>query len=411
MIRRLIVLLRIWSVRAVFEVATRLPLRDRVVLATSRTSRLGGNLSAIKAEINTRRPKIPVVTVAHRREGGALGRLRALWHGMVAGYWLATSRLIIVDDFFFPIYVVTPREGTTRVQTWHASGPFKKFGYSALGKDWGVALSTWFPSAGRRTPPVRVHANYDICLVGSRAAVPAFAEAFRLPEDRFVFELGIPRTDALFGAERIERTVEALHRHYAIPADRKVVLYAPTFRGATVSAARQPEGVDLDQLRAAIGRDWVLLLRQHPFVRAPSATSSRADGFVIDVSDHPEINELLLVSDALITDYSSVIFEFSLLGRPMVFFAPDYAEYEQERGLYFDYRAFVPGPVFVTTEALAEYLGGGHLDTQSSVAFAKHWFDVADGHASERFVDGIVIPALAGEQVRGRGAVRDRLTP
>ena len=86
------------------------------------------------------------------------------------------------------------------------------------------------------------------------------------------------------------------------------------------------------------------------------------EGFAIDVSDHPDINELMLVSDVLVTDYSSAIYEFALLDRPMAFFAPDYEAYEAERGFYFDYRTGVPGPIFETSEALADYLRAGDFD-------------------------------------------------
>jgi CDP-ribitol ribitolphosphotransferase len=114
---------------------------------------------------------------------------------------------------------------------------------------------------------------------------------------------------------------------------------------------------------------------------------------MVDGSDEPDINALLLAADVLVTDYSSVIFEYALLGRPMAFFAPDLAEYEGERGFYFDYRTGVPGPVFDDSAALAAYLRGGAFDLERVRAFARASFDVADGHASERFVDAIVAPA------------------
>jgi CDP-glycerol glycerophosphotransferase (TagB/SpsB family) len=126
-------------------------------------------------------------------------------------------------------------------------------------------------------------------------------------------------------------------------------------------------------------------------------------GFVIDVSDWPDVNELMLVADLLVTDYSSVIFEFALLDRPMAFFAPDHDDYLGERDFYFDYRAGVPGPVFEATRELADYVAAGRFDAERVRAFARQWFDVADGHATERFVDRIVLPALRGEPLRVGG--------
>ena len=134
-------------------------------------------------------------------------------------------------------------------------------------------------------------------------------------------------------------------------------------------------------------------------------------GFVVDVSDWPDMNELMFVADLLVTDYSSAIFEFALLDRPMAFFAPDPEAYERERGFYFDYRTGVPGPVFETTRDLAGYVAAGRFDLGRVRAFAREWFDVADGHASERFVDRVVLPALRGEPVRLDTATPDAATP
>jgi CDP-ribitol ribitolphosphotransferase len=119
-------------------------------------------------------------------------------------------------------------------------------------------------------------------------------------------------------------------------------------------------------------------------------------GFVVDASDHPDMNELMLVSDVLVTDYSSAIYEFALLGRPMAFFAPDHDAYERERGFYFDYRTGLPGPTFTDSRALAEHLRAAEFEPERVRRFAAESFDVADGRATERFVDQIVLPALSG---------------
>ena len=100
------------------------------------------------------------------------------------------------------------------------------------------------------------------------------------------------------------------------------------------------------------------------------------------------------MSDVLITDYSSVIYEASLVGVPMVFFAPDHAAYELERGFYFDYRTGVPGEIFETTGPLADHIAAGRFDLARVEAFRAASFDVADGHATERFIHRVVRPAL-----------------
>jgi CDP-ribitol ribitolphosphotransferase len=382
----LVLSIRILLVRAAFAFGSVFRQRRRVLLATAHADTLGGNLAMIRDDLAARHPAIKVVTLAHGTRTGVRGRLAGAWQALIAGYHLAASRVVVVDDYFFPIYVVTPRPGSTIIQTWHASGAFKKVGYSVLDKSFGVDEAL----ASR----VRIHANYDVCLVASQHAAPFYAEAFRQPLDRFVSRLGIPRTDVLFGDERLARTRAEVRRRFALPDGKRVVLYAPTFRGDSVTDAHATDDLDLTILKDVLGDDHVVLVRLHPFVRARTPIGPDLAGFAIDVSDHPDINELMLVSDVLVTDYSSAIYEFSLLGRPMAFFAPDYEAYEQERGFYFDYRAGVPGPIFETTDALAAYLRAGRFDLERVERFRAESFDVADGRSTERVTDELIVPSL-----------------
>lgn len=387
-----VVRLRALVVRATFAVARFLPLRRHVVLATAHDRALRGNLIVIHDALRAADPPIPVVVLAHASRGDLRGKLRALWGAVQAGYHLATARLFIVDDYFFPMYVIRPRAGTWIVQTWHASGAFKKFGLSVLDKSFGATEAL--------TRQVRIHSNYDMCLIGSSAGAIHYAEAFGQPLERFAPEIGVPRTDILFDVDAMAAARSAVRARYGIAADRRVVLYAPTFRGDSVGAAVAGPSLDLRVMRDRLGEDHVLLLRLHPFVRAGLVIDPDLADFAIDVSDHPEINDLLAASDALVTDYSSVIFEYALLRRPMVFFAPDLDDYEGERGFYFDYRTGVPGPVVETTDGVADYLRAGTVDLERIDDFRSWAYDAADGHATERFLERVVRPALDGALTR-----------
>lgn len=367
--------------------------RPRVVFATSHASAISGNLEQLRDELARRRPPIPWHVIAFAPTPSIRGLARAAIASIQAGYHLAASCLFVVDDYFLPIYAITPRPGTQRVQVWHASGAFKRFGYGVLDKSFGLTEAdvAAFP----------IHTNYDRCLVSAMRFAPAYAEAFRQPLERFDSSLGIPRTDILLGDGRDE-AARRVRRRFPQIEGKRVILFAPTFRGDSATVARGPADLDLRLLYEALGEDHVVLLRQHPFVRRSNPIPATLAGFVIDASDHPDIHELMLVSDVLVTDYSSAIFEFSLLGRAMAFFAPDLEEYERERGFYFDYRSGVPGPVFETTAELVAWLRAGEFDVERVERFRQASFDVADGHATERFVDRVVMPALRSTPTEGR---------
>lgn len=377
--------LRARLVRVGFALGRLTPVRRRVVLATSHADRLGGNLAELRDRLSTSWPEVPLVVRARRvRPGWRAGALAAI-DAVVAGWLLATTMLFVVDDYYFPMYVIRPRANTTRVQLWHACGAFKRFGYSVLDRSFGADADdvAAFP----------IHTNYDLCLVSAARFAPFYAEAFRQPLERITARLGIPRTDLFFDAPRMAAAAAAVRRRYGIPSGRTVVLYAPTFRGARGTSATSPPGLDLARLGAELGDDHVLLHRRHPYVPAEPPLPGR-EGFVIDVSGWPELNELMLVSDVLLTDYSSAIYEFALLERPIVFFAPDEADYEGERGFYWDFRQAAPGPITRTTDEVIGVLRARAYDLDRVRAFRVASFDVADGRATDRLIEEVVLPAL-----------------
>jgi CDP-glycerol glycerophosphotransferase (TagB/SpsB family) len=382
--------------RRVITIATRIgfrigmlgPVRRRVVLGASHTPSLAGNLAWIRAELDRRQPPVPFVEVTP-------GRVRSPWRHILfavrSGYHLAASRVFVVDDYFFPMYVITPRAGTTRIQVWHAAGAFKKFGYSVVDKAFGADSSL--------VDKVAIHSNYDLALVSSMRIAPHYAEAFNARQDIFTSHLGIPRTDLFGDPERRAVAEASVRARFPQLAGRKVVLYAPTFRGKSIRRARYADLMDLDAMHAGLGDEWVVLLKLHPFVRRAVRIPDNLRDFVIDASSEPDVNELMLVADVLVTDYSSVIYEFALLARPILFLAPDEGAYDRERGFYFDFRAEAPGPIFDTTDGLAAAIAAGGHDLDRVRAFANASFDVTDGRATQRLVDRVLLPALDGRTV------------
>jgi len=286
------------------------------------------------------------------------------------------------------MYVVRPRPGTVRVQVWHAAGAFKKFGYSVLDLAFGADEALI-----RR---VAIHSNYSVALVSSMSVAPFYAEAFRQPLAVFASRYGLPRTDLFADPARRDRALARIRARYGLPDGRRVILYAPTFRGDTVGKARYDDLLELPVMAEVLGDDHVVLLRLHPFVRRALTIPPELASFAVDASDDPDINELMLVADVLVTDYSSAIYEFALLGRPIAFLAPDDDAYRRERGFYLEFPDDVPGPVFATTRELALAIRANAFDLAPVRAFAAASFDVVDGHATARLVDEVLLPALTG---------------
>ncbi|MCX3061981.1 bifunctional glycosyltransferase/CDP-glycerol:glycerophosphate glycerophosphotransferase [Streptomyces beihaiensis] len=282
-----------------------------------------------------------------------------------------------VDNQSFPLKL-TKRAGTTYLQTWHGSA-LKRMGFDlpelkAMTRD-------------RQREQHDALRRFDHFVVRTEHDVGTLAKALRLDEQRLL-RTGYPRNDSLVRARERERAVGRrergpLARELGVPQDKAVLLYAPTFR----TPGRFELPFDVERFAEQFGDRYVLLVRAHYLnhvVLPPSVT-----GRVIDVSTHHDAAPLLELADALITDYSSVMFDFALLDRPMLFFTYDYDTYAHDgRGTYFDLASRAPGPVFATEEEFHAAVKA--LDSQA-LAYAP---------ARERFV------ARFGEYDRGDAARR-----
>jgi CDP-glycerol glycerophosphotransferase len=296
---------------------------------------------------------------------GSWGYLRALAR---AEFW--------VDNQGFPQWI-RKRPGTTYIQTWH-----------------GTALKTM----GVNTPQVKAMltadrkklaaavGRFDHFLVRSAWDIRTLVEAFEMRAEPL--RVGYPRNDPLCATDREEKGAQ-LRKDLGIPADRKVLLYAPTFRrGSAGSAAVFEPGFDLLEFARRFGETHVLLVRAHYLnrVEVPSA----AGGTVRDVSAHPDVTELMLASDALITDYSSVMFDYALLDRPLLFFTPDADAYAQDRGTYFDLAERAPGPITADQDALfaaIDAIGTTDAYAQARKSFAHDFGEYDTGTAAARVVE------------------------
>ena len=174
-------------------------------------------------------------------------------------------------------------------------------------------------------------------------------------------------------------------RIFPIINKKKVILYAPTYRDDELSVSDLK--LDLAKMYQALKDEYVLFLRLHPAVRV-DLTNDFPD-FIFNVSNYHDVNHLLTVTDLLITDYSSIPFEFSLLHKPMVFFAYDLEEYAQSRGFWEPYEELVPGPIVENTSELINVLKNEQFNMDLISTFALQWNEYSTGSSSEQLVKSL----------------------
>jgi len=286
-----------------------------------------------------------------------------------------------------------PREGQAYVQAWHGT-PLKKLGCDIDPAMAHNALYSWRQTHARyRREGERISRLVTPSAFASEHLCSAMGMSPTQCAEKVV-EQGYPRNDAL--AEPSGEWIAAVKRRLGIPAEKKVILYAPTWRDDQhASALGYTLAVPLDfgRLRETLGDDYVVLFRAH-YLIANAFDFARHDGFVFDVSAVGDVNDLYVVSDVLVTDYSSVFFDYANLGRPMVFYMYDLDEYANNmRGFYLDLED-LPGPIARTQEQLAQALLAaaepGPDEQQRYRRFRERFTYLDDGHASERVLMHVV---------------------
>ncbi|MET9770645.1 CDP-glycerol glycerophosphotransferase family protein [Streptomyces sp. NPDC006415] len=290
---------------------------------------------------------------------------------------LARSRWIVTNTHLPEWF--ERAEGQCVVQTWHGT-PLKRIGRDLAGSP--HADAAYMASMERRS------AQWSVLVSPNSFSTPVLRRAFGYGGE--VLECGYPRNDLLYAPDRA-KVAAAVRERLAIPEGRRVVLYAPTWREDQPRKGGRyaPDlHLDLEHAREALGDDHVLLVRRHYLV---GGTVPDTD-FVRDVSRHPDVAELLLISDVLVTDYSSIMFDFAQTGRPMLFHTYDLAHYRDTlRGFCFDFERRAPGPLIPESAGIVaalrdpEAATAGHREAYER--FREAFCDLDDGTAAAGVVD------------------------
>lgn len=353
---------------------------NKVTFASYRSNELRDNLLYVYEEVNKQYPAYEKKLLFNKLDSSFLGKIKYTFHMIHACYHLATSKYFIIDDYYIPIYMIKKRENVEIVQLWHCSGALKKFGRSTVGKPFG-------PSEAY-LKHVNVHGNYTKAYVSCSSVKPYFAEAFNMPEAD-IYPCGNPRTDHLFDVDEHEMLSAKFYGEYPELKHKKILLYGPTFRGKSHYQDEFESPFDIRLMKETLADDYVLLIQLHPYMRNDFQIDDDLKDFAIIMKGDYTIEELFVVSDVLITDYSTVFFDYSLLHKPMIFYPYDLEEYIAERDFYYDYEDLVPGPLVTDTASLVDVIKENKYDYDQITKFRDYFFDYQDGKAAERIVHNI----------------------
>ncbi|MEY4396515.1 MAG: hypothetical protein RLZZ40_271 [Actinomycetota bacterium] len=354
---------------------------NRIVFASDAAKAPKGNLLLVLNEVRRRFGDSLDIFVSTRPTVYAHRSLRG---ALQLGHRIATARVLVLDDYFPEIYRLHMPEGIEVIQLWHASGAFKKVGFARRGM------------LGGPGPRSKAHRGYTAAIVSSEGVRDAYALAFNMPVEN-IHAVGNPKTDRLFDAKWVSDSRSTVRRELGIPADATVALVATTFRGhGQISAEIVDHPTDWHAIAEQLPGHYILI-KNHPFTRG-QAPGYAPHPRVIDVTDRDEFEPILSAADVLVSDYSSVIFDAALLGKPVVYFTTDQSDYEELRGFFFDADSYVWGPKVSDQKDLAAAIANPVVDkTKFDAAYSRH-LAACDGHSTERVVDQLIAPFVEPSQ-------------
>lgn len=297
----------------------------------------------------------------------------------VKPYQLARAKIILMDNIFLPMAYIRVRKNAKVVQLWHGTGTIKKFGQDV--------------NTGRlKTLEKRANRNITHLTVNNEKTAKLYAKVFGVGLDR-VYPTGLPKTDDIL--YRIWKTKMTgintdknnIYDKYDIPPDKKLILYAPTFRDNNLSSDMILNQVE--DMAWQLPKDYILGLRLHPFVAR--LASGKDIKNICDLSGERDLSSLIMASDILITDYSSIIFEYCITEKPIIFFAYDLEDFSDKgRGFYEDYISYVPGPVAGSAKEVTDIIKEERYSIDRIRRFNSDNFPNPDGKATERIIELIL---------------------
>lgn len=352
--------------------------RDKIVFLSS----FGDNSVPVANELIQRNPATVIVFLYEQSAGQSLLNLdprivRKKCDGLAMFSCISTlvsARKLVIDNYFAVLGALPKNKKCETIQVWHANGAIKQFGYEDA-------------SNKRRTPAdkkrfKKVYDFTDSYVVGSKQMQTIFEQSFEAKGKKFL-PFGMARTDVFLNNELMATKRLEIRQQFEISESEKVIVYAPTYRSGELSNELQ---LDLELLRREHSDDSVLLIKRHP--RLNDTDLFLNDDFVKVIPNTTVLTDFYPAIDVLISDYSSIPFEISLLPtvKKMLFFCYDETEYEIQQGLQQNWQTMLPGPIIKTTALLNEELKSVPYKANYD-AYNKTWNTYTTGNAVKQLAD------------------------
>lgn len=309
----------------------------------------------------------------------AVGENKSFLNWLSTLYKVAKQDIVFVDDYapIFSWLNLDPR--TKLIQVWHAGEGFKSVGYGRFGV------------SGSPRPKRHAHRAYTYAITGSERLVHVYSEVFGIPEKN-ILPLGMARLDGFLDENIIKEKREEFYSRYPNLKNKKIILFAPTFRGLNQSLAYYDYNrIDLKKIYDVCGDKYVWAFKMHPFIKEKPQIPKEYRDRIIDLGECQNINDLYYITEIMVTDYSSAYYEFALMSKPILFYTYDREYYELLRGVHKPVKETAPGKVCDTFDELINSIKSEDFEIKKTLKFREENFKNYDGKAADKIIDNILL--------------------
>lgn len=349
-----------------------LPQRKKLVIISRQSDEPSLDIKMIEKVFKDLHTDYQVVVLCKKIGPGFGGKISYVFHMLRQMYHLATSEFAVIDSYCIPVSILNHRKNLLIIQMWHSIGTMKKFAYSILDKPEG--------SSSKIAGLMKMHKNYDYILSAGDGYKDHLAQGFNYPVEQIV-TLPLPRVEVLKDENYAAAVRRRVLKVYPNLAEKKTIVYVPTFRKANdddflTALTELCNSIDYER--------YNLVVKAHPLTNLTGFDGGRA---IIDKAFSSF--DMLFIADAVISDYSCIMYEAAVLKKPIYLYTYDYDAYMSSRDIYMDYKAEVPGPICYDAGTLTAAIEDGSYDYDKLQNFLDKYVYTGSQHETKDIVDFI----------------------
>lgn len=366
----LIIKLGIGALNSIYKLLKLLPQKNKVIIMSRQSNSPSLDITMLEDKLHQLHPDYQVVVLC-KLLGPSMGdKIKYFVHMFVQMYHLATAKIVVLDSYCITASILNHRDSLKIFQMWHSIGTMKKFGYSILDKPEG--------SSSKIAHLMKMHRNYDYILAAGDGYRNHLAEGFNYPPEKIV-TLPLPRVEVLKDREYCRKKKEEILSVYPELKDRKNIVYVPTFRKLNdyeflCALKNLCNSVDYSK--------YNLIIKAHPLTDL-----SGFDGGKAIRDTRFSSFDMLFISDMVISDYSCIMYEAAILGKPIYLYTYDYDEYMETRDIYMDFDAEVPGPICQNAVSLLTEISNNSYDYSKLERFLNKYVYMGSSHETEDIIN------------------------